>query len=962
MTRRFAILALSAGLPLAAGCASYGRPPDPAGVRGGYVVDAGGRPVRALEAGSTLHVGANRLQPNRHYELRVGIGVDGAPSRAEAVSFARVGSDAAGSVPPIALWYHSGVVGCSARSPAELRLPFTFRSFEEAEEALRGARMTVSIHPLAGAEAGEPVSFVELPAAPRRSPMVYPSDEDGCLRNSIQVQERDLWVTGRSFAPGETVRLALVPNQRAWRVGDRVDDVTGQAVRATADRDGRFTVRLWPRERQLRGAYDVAVLRDLDRRRGPLRLSARDLVSYSQDTALLLFLVYPPGGPTMDLAGRPIVGSPYFQFSDGFAEAGDTVWAAVDPTYVPAGHPGGTYAAYHVVAHRDANGWDPMAGGATDLVDVSGGPEVMPVKSGCVNGTDVPVWNAPLPPGEYDVVVDFGSVPAATAAEYTPDGELDLPVDFLDGGDQVGFVVAADPYEPGPTPIGRVDYSVDDFFPTLGTAADVDLRAEVRYPATAAGTDTPVAAGQHPLFLIQHGNHASCNVQQDGKDTYVALQEYLDGVITLAEFNANVHCHASCPDRKQNHRGYDRLLDVLASRGVIAVSIDAYDLTGFGLCGVQGWIEERGDLILKHIELWSHLDDPSTFNTYPNLFPGKFNNHVDLTRISVSGHSRGGEASVAAFMRDTTFAIDSVSSIAPVDFEEYELPEVPYFVILPAADNDVIDLDGLRIWDRAGTGLAPPEATTKSGIYVYGANHAFFNTVWADDRDESDPARDDYIPQDDQQRLGEAYLAGFTRSSLLGEAVYEDMLRGRLTFPSTAGFKNYHFRHETSHSKLEAGAGTDGVAAGVTQSSEALSIPHQTQALELTWNAAGGTLTYTLPAPEDVSSFEALTFRVAQKDSPLNPAAGTQDVLVELVGGGNTKGVFVARFDLIPVRYDHPTYGSYEHEVMTTVRIPLHSFIMNNSGVALESIDTVRFRFNNPSQGNINVDDVEFSR
>ena len=47
---------------------------------------------------------------------------------------------------------------------------------------------------------------------------------------------------------------------------------------------------------------------------------------------------------------------------------------------------------------------------------------------------------------------------------------------------------------------------------------------------------------------------------------------------------------------------------------------------------------------------------------------------------------------------------------------------------------------------------------------------------------------------------------------------------------------------------------------------------------------------------------------------------------------------------------------------MTTVRIPLHSFILNNSDVALDNIDTVEFIFLNPTEGEIYVDDVEFSR
>ena len=50
------------------------------------------------------------------------------------------------------------------------------------------------------------------------------------------------------------------------------------------------------------------------------------------------------------------------------------------------------------------------------------------------------------------------------------------------------------------------------------------------------------------------------------------------------------------------------------------------------------------------------------------------------------------------------------------------------------------------------------------------------------------------------------------------------------------------------------------------------------------------------------------------------------------------------------------------HTVMSTVRVPLHSFIINRSGVTLNDVDTVRFRFTFPTQGEVHVDDVEFSR
>jgi hypothetical protein len=757
-----------------------------------------------------------------------------------------------------------------------------------------------------------------------------------------------MYVSGRNFKPGETLEISVVANQRSWSVGNAIVDVTGDGSAAAPERvqvgnDGRFTIKVWDRANQRRGAYDIIAHRLDAKGAQPLKVSKNDITSYLAETGFILYLRYPVGGPTMDIAGRPLIGSPYFEFADSFATTNDPVWGAVDPTYIPAGHPGGTYAAYYVVNHKDVAGW----AADNSLVDVSGGIEIHPVKAGCVNGTDVIIWNAPLPVGDYDVVVDFGSVPAASAAAYVTDAQYNDTVDFLDGADQIGFKVADDPYTLGPIPIGQDSYSQDDFFPTLGSRTNVDLRAVVRYPATSAGAGTPVAPGAHPIFVIEHGNHSSCTTPGfDGVPAYDAV-------------------HTGCPDRKQNHMGYMGLLDRLASNGIIAVSIDAYDLTGF----VPQLIPERSDLILKHLELWSHMNNTATFAAYPDFFAGRFAGHVDMNKISVSGHSRGAEASVGAYMRNlvsaSPFSINSVSSIAPVDGQGYVLPDVPYFVILPAADGDVCTLTGQRIYDRAGSTLVPQDSTTKSGIYVYGASHNFFNTIWAADGDDGAAGRDDYIPAADQQRLGEAYLTAYVRAQLNNETVYDDMFRGRLTFPSFAGRKIYPIRHEKSNSKFENGTGAGAVAAGgVTVASVASPSVHQTQAIRVGWSASGGTVTYTLPlAQHDASSFEVLSFRVAQTNSASNPVSGNQDFMIELVGGGHTKATFASRFGAIPKPYNHIGWCTPPlQNVMTTIRVPLHSFIMNNSGVTLNNIDTVRITFFTPTQGEIYVDDIEFSR
>jgi hypothetical protein len=831
--------------------------------RGVYVVDSGGRPSEALEIGASLEIGARGLQPKRTYEFEIML----AGKRA---SYARLTSDARGNINPFILWFQSGVIGCSVESLKTGQVyPIAFRDFDQAERSLKGQKLALTVREAKASRPGEPqapaaqpgasppVAQLIVPLVPRRSPMVFPTDKEGCLLNSAEAASRDMFVSGRNFVPGERVELSVVPNQRKWHVDDAINDLTGVSGAAKptivrADAKGRFTAKVWDQQLQRRGAYDI-VARRLDRgtlAQGQPKIRAVDLVSFAQDTGYILFLYYPPGSSLMDIAGRPLGHTPYFQFADSF-EINDDVWGAVDPTYVPMGHTGGTYAAYYVVNHRNVMQW----ASTTSLTDVSSdGIQIVPVKAGCVNGTDTIIWHAPLTVGSYDVVVNFGTTAAISTGTFVDDFKYDSAIDFLDGAVQIGFRVAPDPYNLGPIPIGQASYSFDDALqlgpPGSGLDA-VDLRAVIRYPATAAGPNMPVAPGAHPIFIIEHGNHALCNILTTGQPWYAAYAEALAGTMSWSDFNSHQYTHATCPvlQRKPNHMGYMHLLEVLASHGIIAVSIDAYDLTG----PVPQWTEERGKLILKHLEFWSHLHDATLYPNYTDPFtpPGLFTGHVDLSRISISGHSRGGEASVSAYVQSLgQFSIGSVSSIAPVDAHSppYVLGDVPYFVILPASDCDVADLSGAHIYDRAGSTAS--DQTVKSGINVYGANHNFFNTVWAADWDDcQSSARNDFIQPADQQKIGEAYLAAFVRSQLLGQDIYEDMLRGRMTFPSTAGRKIYHFRHEKNHLKLDAGTGA-GTASGATETPVTNPSVHRTQAVRLGWSANGQTYTYTIGAYE----------------------------------------------------------------------------------------------------------------
>ena len=146
----------------------------------------------------------------------------------------------------------------------------------------------------------------------------------------------------------------------------------------------------------------------------------------------------------------------------------------------------------------------------------------------------------------------------------------------------------------------------------------------------------------------------------------------------------------------------------------------------------------------------------------------------------------------------TPFAIGSVSSIAPVDGQAYALPAVPYFVILPAADCDVTISTGQRIYDRAGSGIA--EGRPKARFYVYGANHNFFNTVWAADWRRlrlTDAAGLHRRRQ--PAALGRSLAGRFHRAAPVSRERVRRHVARWSDLPVDRGLQDLRVRHETNH-------------------------------------------------------------------------------------------------------------------------------------------------------------------
>jgi hypothetical protein len=275
--------------------------------------------------------------------------------------------------------------------------------------------------------------------------------------------------------------------------------------------------------------------------------------------------------------------------------------------------------------------------------------------------------------------------------------------------------IAGDPCALDLYPIGNDDY---DGGTTTSLGQTLHVKGTVYYPAEDDGNGQPfnqrvAEHGPIPIVFMAHGNH-----------------------------------DASVP----SHLGYDYFQQQLARMGIIAVSVFSNETNNTGLSATN--IHRRADLIIASIQHFQNLNaggDPV------------FGGHVDLSRVGLMGHSRGAEAVlvVPEIITLPGVVIQCVISLAPVNAgaSSGKPHGFTFLTILPAADGDVIDNNGAQFYDQA------QPFPLRSQVYVYFANHNFFNRQWSNDDTSGGLA---IMSRVDHERVLSAYGCAFYRDRLLG--------------------------------------------------------------------------------------------------------------------------------------------------------------------------------------------------
>jgi hypothetical protein len=477
-----------------------------------------------------------------------------------------------------------------------------------------------------------------------------------------------------------------------------------------------------------------------------------------------------------------------------------------------------------------------------------------------------------------DVGTRFGALSVWAAGRRLDAGAPQLRVRTVTPPPDPDVATAsADLALPGSYAIERLSYALPGL--TIeGYEFPVEVVAEVTAPRD---LDVPL-----PVVLFLHGRHSTCYRGGPG-----------------GEPSGDWPCPTGWRP-VPSHTGYRYIADVLASQGYLSISISANGINGQDGMVFDGGAGARSELIRHHLALWSRW---STSGGDP--WGGRFRGRVDLQRLALVGHSRGGEGVERATIdsvADDPWRIRGLVLIGPTAFGRQVAPGVHTTVILPFCDGDVTDLQGQQYVD-IGRNLTPDRAL-RSSVMAMGTNHNFYNTEWTPGLSKS-PAWDDWFDPTDaqcgetrqrrlsaveQQHVGLAYTAALVRLAIDDDRGALPLLDGTPVKPASIGRAVTHIHAVGGDKRLvyAPGTGTNvtgralvtrecsgyqsfgpfDLRAGCTPDLQFEVLPHwlpmflaetapAPKALAVSWQAAGGAV--RIPVKKNLRGAEALDFRIA---------------------------------------------------------------------------------------------------
>jgi hypothetical protein len=287
-------------------------------------------------------------------------------------------------------------------------------------------------------------------------------------------------------------------------------------------------------------------------------------------------------------------------------------------------------------------------------------------------------------------------------------------------------------YNELPDPLQRGQYHVKRVDPIdLGTYSEEEPNGASTVPKAESANSNLTAqvrgvmylpegkTGKSPLIVFVHGNHGECDSGKGPK----------------------------CTIYKRNDEGYAYIGENLASWGYSVFSLDQDELMARQDSSYGKGMHARRLLIMAALDKLKEASETSV-PASPNSNVGNMLDggvvKLDMTRIGLMGHSRGGDAVASFVLYNQTlpagerFPLRAVVSIAPVDYERHAPYGVPYMTVFGSCDGDVSNLQGARLYERSQYESNDPYPRFQ--VVQVGANHDAYNTVWMADGDDASQA------------------------------------------------------------------------------------------------------------------------------------------------------------------------------------------------------------------------------
>lgn len=499
--------------------------------------------------------------------------------------------------------------------------------------------------------------------------------------------------------------------------------------------------------------------------------------------------------------------------------------------------------------------------------------------------------------------------------------------------------LGVDPGKRGPLEVTSSNYKLPSFkYP--GMKGRLEMQGHVVRPADGQLT------ADAPLVLFLHGRHEFC---YSPKNPSKSSQGWPCGNGTIPI---------------PSNLGYDYIQRLLASQGFISVSVAANGINGQDGFILDGGAGARGELVRRHLDKWADWAADDRYD-------------VDLNRVVLVGHSRGGEGvnrAAEEIQLDAPYRIAGQVLLAPTNFARQTTAYVPTVTVLPYCDGDVSDLQGQSYTDVARD-LATDDTSLRSSVTVMGANHNFFNTEWTPGISKA-RSNDDWfgggrcgkksptrLSARQQRNVGETYVAGAVQLMTGTDQSTLPMFDGSAVRVASAGKADIRTQaigggrsmiRPGIDASLETGSGAKtqiclGHVARAKRNcgrfTDQSYAPHWTgdfpfgapsyRAFEMSWTGSGQVGGLALDQPLNLAGKQSLDLRMV-----VDPDLGNVNLGIKLVdANGESVEYQPPRGGLVPSFPSENRFGSGGKYLAQTVRVPLGA--LPPSGIDLGQVRSI---------------------